>query len=83
MQGAAFMGAFFATSPLLAREGVSEKSVFEGIRKQLSKKFKSKGEQVVEDNLRVIRRGFDEVREVAPAEDDTVDAPAERGAGPG
>ncbi|HEU4878569.1 MAG TPA: 2-oxoacid:acceptor oxidoreductase family protein, partial [Gemmatimonadaceae bacterium] len=75
MQGAAFMGAFFATSPLLAREGVSEKSVFEGLRKQLSKKFKSKGEQVVEDNLRVIRRGFDEVREVAPAEDDTVDEP--------
>lgn len=64
MQGAAFMGAFFATSPLLEREGVSEKSVFEGIRKQLAKKFKSKGEQVVEDNVRVIRRGFDEVHEV-------------------
>ena len=64
MQGAAFMGAFFATSPLLKREGVSEKSVFDGIRKQLTKKFKSKGMQVVEDNLRVIRRGFDEVRAV-------------------
>jgi pyruvate-ferredoxin/flavodoxin oxidoreductase len=73
MQGAAFMGAFFATSPLLAREGVSEKTVFEGIRKQLSKKFKSKGEQVVEDNLRVIRRGFDEVREVTPVASDIAD----------
>ncbi len=75
MQGAAFMGAFFATSPLLAREEVSEKSVFEGIRKQLAKKFGSKGEQVVEDNLRVIRRGFDEVHAVEPAEGDSADEP--------
>jgi len=73
MQGAAFMGAFFATSPLLAHEGVSEKSVFEGIRKQLAKKFGSKGEQVVEDNVRVIRRGFDEVHAVEPAEGDVAD----------
>jgi pyruvate-ferredoxin/flavodoxin oxidoreductase len=70
MQGAAFMGAFFATSALLAREGVSEKAVFEGIRKQLAKKFGSKGEQVVENNVRVIRRGFDEVRAVELAEGD-------------
>ena len=75
MQGAAFMGAFFATSPLLAREEVSEKSVFDGIRKQLAKKFGSKGEQVVEDNVRVIRRGFDEVRAVEPAEGDGADEP--------
>jgi pyruvate-ferredoxin/flavodoxin oxidoreductase len=75
MQGAAFMGAFFATSPLLAQEGTSEKAVFEGIRKQLTKKFKSKGEQVVEDNLRVIRRGFDEVHEVKPTDATIADEP--------
>jgi pyruvate-ferredoxin/flavodoxin oxidoreductase len=75
MQGAAFMGAFFATSPLLAREGASEKSVFAGIRKQLAKKFKSKGDQVVEDNLRVIRRGFDEVHAVVPAAGDVAGEP--------
>ena len=75
MQGAAFMGAFFATTPLLAREGVSEKSVFEGIRTQLAKKFGSKGEQVVDDNVRVIRRGFDEVTAVEPAEGDAADEP--------
>ena len=75
MQGAAFMGAFFATSPLLAREGVSEKSVFDGIRKQLAKKFGSKGERVVEDNLRVIRRGFDQVREVTASDGDRADEP--------
>lgn len=67
MQGAAFMGAFFHASPLLAREGMSEASVFEGIRTQLQKKFGKKGAQVVDDNLRVIRRGFDELVPVEPA----------------
>ena len=75
MQGAAFMGAFFATSPLIAREGSTEQIVFEGIRKQLTKKFKSKGDKVVEDNLRVIRRGFDEVRAVLPVETATASEP--------
>lgn len=66
MQGAAFMGAFFATSPLLAQEGLAETALFDGIREQMLKKFGAKGERVVEDNLRVIRRGFDELREVTP-----------------
>jgi len=65
MQGTAFMGAFFRVSPLLEREHGNEKALFEGMRAQMKKKFGHRGEQVVEDNLRVIRRGFDEVREVA------------------
>src|SRR6478672_1093737 len=79
MQGAAFMGAFFATSPLLKKEGVSEAKVFAGIRAQLTKKFGAKGTAVVEDNVRVIRRGFDEVRAVTPGADGTSD---EKGAVP-
>jgi|CXWL01.1.fsa_nt_gi pyruvate-ferredoxin/flavodoxin oxidoreductase len=61
MQGAAFLGAFFNTSPLLEREETSETRLFEGIRAQLSKKFGHRGTAVVEDNVRVIRRGFDQV----------------------
>jgi pyruvate-ferredoxin/flavodoxin oxidoreductase len=68
MQGAAFMGAFFATSTLLRQEELSEDALFAGIREQLVKKFAAKGERVVEDNLRVIRRGFAELREVRPVE---------------
>ena len=64
MQGAAFMGAFFRTSPLLAREGNDENALFMGIRHQLEKKFGHRGGHVVEDNVRVIRRGFDEVQAV-------------------
>ena len=70
MQGAAFLGAFFTTSPLLQREGTTEERLFEGIGAQLKKKFGHRGASVVEDNLRVIRRGFAEVRAVAlPAGD--------------
>ena len=76
MQGAAFMGAFFRTSPLLVKEGVTEEALFAGITKQLNKKFGHRGTHVVDDNLRVIRRGYDELREVPTAEEGL---PDERG----
>jgi pyruvate-ferredoxin/flavodoxin oxidoreductase len=68
MQGAAFLGAFFHCSPLLEQEGMDEARLFEGMRAQTQKKFGHLGERVVEDNLRVIRRGWDEVFEVSTAE---------------
>jgi pyruvate-ferredoxin/flavodoxin oxidoreductase len=77
MQGAAFLGAFFRTSPLLAREGVTEARLFDGIHAQLTKKFGHRGAAIVDDNLRVIRRGFDQVREVMPAAGDAADTPGE------
>jgi pyruvate-ferredoxin/flavodoxin oxidoreductase len=64
MQGGAFQGAFFKASPVAAREGLDEGELFDTIHKQLAKKFGHRGEQVVEDNYRVIRRGYDEVREL-------------------
>ena len=68
MQGAAFMGAFFRVSPLAEQEGLGEAQIFEGIRTQLQSKFGKLGQHVVEDNLRVIRRGFDEVLAVPAVE---------------
>ncbi len=62
MQGAAFMGAFFRVSPLTTAEGLDEEAVFAGIRLQLEKKFGHLGTRVVEDNVRVIRRGYEEVQ---------------------
>ena len=64
MQGAAFMGAFFAVSPLVASSGLDEARLFAGIRKQLEKKFSKLGASVVEDNVRVIDRGYHELHEV-------------------
>ncbi len=80
MQGAAFMGAFFRASPMMTRGGLDEARLFEGIRKQLVKKFGHLGDRVVEDNLRVIRRGFAEVRELDYSA--LPDRKAERGALP-
>jgi len=62
MQGAAFMGAFFRTSPLVTAADLDDGHLFDGIRAQLEKKFGDRGEQVVNDNLRIIQRGYREVQ---------------------
>ncbi len=64
MQGAAFMGAFFRASPLMAEHGLDEARLFEGVGAQVRKKFGHLGEKVVAENLEVIRRGFDDVQEL-------------------
>lgn len=64
MQGNAFQGAFFAASPLMEMAGLDEGKLFKTIEDQLMAKFGAKGKRVVEDNIRVVRRGFDEVHEV-------------------
>ena len=64
MQGAAFMGAFFAVSPLAEQQSLDESQLFAGIRTQLEHKFGKKGASVVDDNLRVIERGFREIAKV-------------------
>jgi pyruvate-ferredoxin/flavodoxin oxidoreductase len=64
MQGIAFQGAFFAASPVMEQAGLDEPKLLDAIRDQLQDKFGSKGARVVEDNMRVVKRGFDEVFEV-------------------
>jgi pyruvate-ferredoxin/flavodoxin oxidoreductase len=64
MQGIAFQGAFFAASPLMAKSGLTEEKLLKAIEAQIQKKFGSKGQRVVNDNMRVVRRGFDEVHEI-------------------
>jgi pyruvate-ferredoxin/flavodoxin oxidoreductase len=64
MQGIAFQGAFFATSTLLEKHGLSEEALLDAIHEQLQHKFGAKGARVVQDNMRVVRRGFEEIVEV-------------------
>ena len=80
MQGIAFQGAFFATSPLLEKHGLSEAKLLNAIKTQLQEKFGSKGARVVEDNMRVVRRGFEEVSEVT---DKNLNEPKTNGKGNG
>ena len=62
MQGAVFQGAFFKVSPVLTTYGLDETRLFTSIEGVLEAKFGSKGKSVVEDNLRVVRRGFEETK---------------------
>jgi len=64
MQGIAFQGAFFAASPLMEKAGLNDAELLKAIEDQLQSKFGSKGQRVVDDNMRVVKRGFDEVHEV-------------------
>ncbi len=68
MQGIAFQGAFFAASPVMASANLSEEALFRAIEDQLQAKFGAKGKAVVENNLRVVRRGFVELREITEKE---------------
>jgi pyruvate-ferredoxin/flavodoxin oxidoreductase len=65
MQGIAFQGAFFAASPVMEQAGLSEERLFKSIEEQLLSKFGAKGKHVVEENLKVVRRGFSELKEIA------------------
>jgi pyruvate-ferredoxin/flavodoxin oxidoreductase len=64
MQGIAFQGAFFAASPVMVQSKLNEAQLFQAIESQLQHKFGGKGARVVQDNLRVVRRGFDQVKEI-------------------
>jgi pyruvate-ferredoxin/flavodoxin oxidoreductase len=66
MQGIAFQGAFFTASPVMKQAGLDDAKLLQAIRDQLQEKFGSKGARVVEDNMRVVKRGFDEIQEVVP-----------------
>jgi pyruvate-ferredoxin/flavodoxin oxidoreductase len=64
MQGNAFQGAFFAATEVMTAADFTEEKLFGAIRDQLQKKFGAKGARVLEDNLRVVRRGFEEIHEI-------------------
>ena len=66
MQGIAFQGAFFAAVRTPALEKLSGEELFAAIREQLEHKFGGRGARVVEDNLRVVRRGFKEAASIPP-----------------
>jgi pyruvate-ferredoxin/flavodoxin oxidoreductase len=64
MQGNAFLGAFFAVSPLLNEFKISGEQFREVVHKQYVKKFGRLGEGVVASNMEVMTQGFERVREI-------------------
>ncbi len=64
MQGNAFLGAFFAVSPLLDEFQISQDKYREVVHKQYVKKFGKLGDAVVQSNMEVMTKGFELVAEI-------------------
>jgi len=68
MQGIVLLGIFLKATPFLEQSGISEDELMQGVEKSLRKYFGKRGEQVVQDNLNAVKRGFNEVFEVKQEE---------------
>jgi pyruvate-ferredoxin/flavodoxin oxidoreductase len=79
MQGNAFLGAFFAVSPLLQEFGISQEQFREVVHRQYVKKFGRLGEGVVSSNMEVMTQGFSQVREIRIGELEAPDRSSLRG----
>ena len=64
MQGNAFLGAFFAVSPMLKDFGITPEQFRDAVHKQYVKKFGKLGDAVVNSNMEVMTKGFELVREI-------------------
>ncbi len=64
MQGIAFQGAFFKASPIAEKAGKTQEQILDAVHDTLKRKFGQKGDQVVEDNFRIVNRGFHETHEL-------------------
>jgi pyruvate-ferredoxin/flavodoxin oxidoreductase len=68
MQGNAFLGAFFAVSPLLDEFRITPEQFRQVVHNQYVKKFGRLGDAVVQSNMEVMTQGFERVREIRVGE---------------
>jgi len=66
MQGIVLLGIFLRSTPFAAE--TPEGDLYTSIENSLRKYFGKRGEQVVQDNLICVKRGFAEVNELNPVE---------------
>jgi pyruvate-ferredoxin/flavodoxin oxidoreductase len=65
MQGIVLLGVFLRTTPYQQTLNVSDERLWEGVTEALRHYFgPRRGEQVVQDNVRIVQRGYREVLEV-------------------
>jgi pyruvate-ferredoxin/flavodoxin oxidoreductase len=79
MQGNAFLGAFFAVSPMLQEFGITQEQFREVVHNQYVKKFGKLGDAVVQSNMEVMIQGFERVKEIAIGEVAAADHSSLRG----
>ncbi len=64
MQGIVLLGGFLRLTPFAVESGMTDDEVYEGVEKALRKYFGKRGEQVVQDNLNCVKRGYCEMRQI-------------------
>jgi len=64
MQGIVLLGAFLKLTPYAQESGMSDSAVYDGVEDALRKYFGKRGEQVVQDNLTCVKRGYTEMQQI-------------------
>jgi pyruvate-ferredoxin/flavodoxin oxidoreductase len=64
MQGIVLLGAFLKLTPFAEVSGMSDEEVYTGVETALRKYFGKRGEQVVQDNLTCVKRGYSQMQEI-------------------
>ena len=64
MQGIVLLGGFLKLTPYSEQLNMSDEEVYAGVEKALRKYFGKRGEQVVQDNLTCVKRGYGEMQEI-------------------
>ncbi|MBY0523104.1 MAG: 2-oxoacid:acceptor oxidoreductase family protein [Gemmataceae bacterium] len=64
MQGIVLLGAFLRLTPYAKESEMSDEQVYAGVEKALRKYFGKRGDQVVQDNLTCVKRGYGEMKEI-------------------
>ena len=64
MQGIVLLGAFLQADAVRQGSDMSDEQVYAGVEKALRKYFGKRGDQVVQDNLTCVKRGYSEMKEI-------------------
>ena len=67
MQGIVLLGAFLKLTPYGRQSDMTDEQVYAGVEKALRKYFGKRGGRVVEDNMKCVMRGYEELHEVPPS----------------
>ena len=58
------LGGFLKLTPYARERNMSDEAVYAGVEKALRKYFGKRGDQVVQDNLTCVKRGYGEMQEI-------------------
>ncbi|MBF0193207.1 MAG: 2-oxoacid:acceptor oxidoreductase family protein [Magnetococcales bacterium] len=65
-QGVVLLGVFLRVTPFRENAKMNEEDLFKHVRKPLDKYFGKRGDQVVDENLQAVKRGYERVMVVTP-----------------